>query len=314
MSESQVWWKDEAPRFLTGVLAHINQSRRRHESVDRCEDLFKALNKTWNAHFTYRKRKGSLTDTEVAKGRSDSQAFAQLLIAGLDGEDTKRLCESESVGALAAFSPQVMNHDTLIRRDYDPRHVTEELRNEACDEHKQLLSALGRYSQDPNGNNSRTALLKKIQQLLYVVRSNIAHSEKTARGPDRAKSKRDEEVSNLASRVVEDFFDLLFEQPSRRLAVYGTLAPGEVNETVLGSVVGDWEDGVVKGELTTKMGLARLRWDEGAPDVRVKVLTSVDLPQNYPAIDRFEGKSYTRILIPVAFGGSMMICNLYEIA
>ena len=53
MTSPQDWGKQEAPKFLADVLAHINQSRRREEPVDLCEDLCKALNKTWIAHFAY---------------------------------------------------------------------------------------------------------------------------------------------------------------------------------------------------------------------------------------------------------------------
>lgn len=144
MNLSPNWWKDEAPRFLVDVLAHVNQSRSREEPVDRCEDLCKALNKTWNAYFSYRKRHGRLTETENETGRSDSQAFTQLFVVGLDDGPAAYLCECESVKALAEFSPQVMNHETLMRRDYDPSDVTDDQRKKASDEHRQLLNAFNR--------------------------------------------------------------------------------------------------------------------------------------------------------------------------
>ncbi|MBW3539379.1 MAG: hypothetical protein KY476_03845 [Planctomycetes bacterium] len=49
------------------------------------------------------------------------------------------------------------------------------------------------------------------EQILFVVRCNIAHSEQTPKGPDLEKAKRDREVSELTSAVVEDFFELLFD-------------------------------------------------------------------------------------------------------
>lgn len=312
MDFTQPWWKEEAPRYLAEVLAHINQSRRRDEPVDRCEDLCKALNKAWNAHFAYRKRNGGLTEKEIEKGRTDSQAFTQLLLGGLDDGLAERLCDSEGVAALAAFSPQIMNHDTLMRRDYDPRDIPERLKKEACDEHRQLLNAYKDYAGGPKDRDQRDRLLKKLQQLLYMIRSNIAHSEKTPRGPDPAKSERDRAVSDVASGVIEEFFDLLFEHPSHRFAVYGTLAPGKANHSVLGGLEGGWDDGTVHGEITTDMGLARFRWRESGPEVAVKVLTSGGLPEHFPRIDKFEGRQYARSLVPVYCGGSLMVCNIYE--
>lgn len=312
MNLIQPWWRVEAPRFLSDALAHINRSRRREEPVDRCEDLCKALNKTWNAIYAYRRRHGGLTAKEAGDGRSDSQAFTQLLLGGLDDGRDGQLCDFDGVTALAEFNPQIMNHDTLLRRDYDPRDIPERLRKEACDEHRQLLNAFKDYAGGPKGRDQRERLLKKLGQLLYVVRSNIAHSEKTPRGPDFDKSDRDREVGEVASRVIGDFFDLLFEHPSRRLAVYGTLAPGEVNHTIVADLGGEWGAGAVRGELETGDGFPRFRWNQSGPEVAVRVLTPIDLPEHFPRIDRFEGRSYNRSLVPVVMDGSLVVCNLYE--
>jgi gamma-glutamylcyclotransferase (GGCT)/AIG2-like uncharacterized protein YtfP len=276
--------------------------------------LCKALNKTWNAHFAYRRKHGRLTDSEKEKGRSDSQAFAQLLLAGLDDRFAESLCGCESVKVVVAFIPQVMNHDTLTKRDYDPSNVTDDLRKEACGEHRQLLNAFNRYAGGQRDRGSREALLKKLAQLLYVIRSNIAHSEKSPRGPDREKNERDRAVSGVASSVIEDYLDLLLDRPSHRLAVYGTLAPGGPNASVLADISGEWSEGTVRGELTKDEGLPWFRWREADSDVGVKVLTSTDLPYYFPEIDRFEGKRYARSLIPVDCGSTLVVCNIYEAA
>jgi gamma-glutamylcyclotransferase (GGCT)/AIG2-like uncharacterized protein YtfP len=312
MSTLQVWWMEEAPKFLSDVLSHINQSRYREELVDRCENLCKALNKTWNAYYAYRKRNNLLTDGEKKNGRTDSQAFAQLLLIGLDDELAERFCGSGSVRCLAEFSPPVMNHDTLMMRNYDPSNLTDELRNEASDEHKQLHNAYKRYVISPSQKDARIALLKKLKQLLYVIRSNIAHSEKTPRGPDTSKNERDRAVSSVTSTVIEDLFDILFDQPSQRLAVYGTLAPGEPNASVLEDIQGEWRDGLVRGELAENMGLRYFRWREPRQEIAVKMLMSKDLPNHLPKIDKFEGNAYKRLLVPVMCGSELYVANIYE--
>lgn len=155
-------------------------------------------------------------------------------------------------------------------------------------------------------------LLKKLATLLYIIRSNIAHSERMPRGPRLAKHERDRAVSSLASAVIEDYFDLLLDRPSHRLAVYGTLAPGEPNASVLADISGEWSDGTVQGEVTQIEGFRAFRWMEGGAEVGVKVLMSKDLPDHLPKIDRFEGKNYKRILIPVACESELTVANIYE--
>src|SRR5438270_10528222 len=100
-----------------------------------------------------------------------------------------------------------MNHDSLLNLRYDPFHITEDVRKKASDEHRQLSNAFARFSKSPNDRSLKDALLKKIAQLIYVVRSNIAHSEKTPQGPDLEKSERDRLVSDVTANVIEDLFD-----------------------------------------------------------------------------------------------------------
>ena len=64
MSEPDPWWQQESRHFLNDTLAFINASRLRNEAIGRCDELCKALNKTWTAFFQYRSRTGLLNDTE----------------------------------------------------------------------------------------------------------------------------------------------------------------------------------------------------------------------------------------------------------
>jgi gamma-glutamylcyclotransferase (GGCT)/AIG2-like uncharacterized protein YtfP len=306
------WWKEEASRFLAAALAHVNRSRRRDNPVDRCEDLSKALNATWNAHYSYRRRQNLLTDTELQNGHSDAQAFTQLLLTGLDDELKNQLCDSATLKDLAEFSPHVMNHHTLLRLDYDPGAVTEEQRREASAEHRKLLKAYREYGGGQREPAARDAMLKKLATLLYVVRSNIAHSVKTSRGPDLSKNERDRVVSDVTSPVVEDFFDVLFDRPSERLAVYGTLAPGGPNAALLSAVSGTWTEVVARGELSGQPGLPSFRWKTDGKEVRVQLLTSTGLPGCYPELDKFEGQDYSRSLVPVTRGAEVVVANIYE--
>lgn len=106
--------------------------------------------------------------------------------------------------------------------------------------------------------------------------------------------------------------------PSHHLAVYGTLAPGEVNHGQVADLRGEWQQGFVHGELVpegwgTTYGFPAFRWDPEGPQVRVQVFASPDLPAHWPRLDAFEGPGYRRILVPVedADGNLVTVANLY---
>lgn len=105
-----------------------------------------------------------------------------------------------------------------------------------------------------------------------------------------------------------------------RLAVYGTLAPGEPNEHQLSALAGQWHaGGTVRGHLAEQgwgavLGYPALAWSEDGPPVPVQVFVSSDLPRHWPRLDAFEGEEYRRILVPVhGAGGVLAVANLYAV-
>lgn len=106
---------------------------------------------------------------------------------------------------------------------------------------------------------------------------------------------------------------------SIRLAVYGSLAPGELNHHVIADLTGSWRVGYVTGELYetgwgATSGYPGIRWDPEAAPVAVKLFTSVQLRFQWHRLDRFEGPEYCRVLAPVVDDrGVVRVANLYEI-
>lgn len=105
---------------------------------------------------------------------------------------------------------------------------------------------------------------------------------------------------------------------SHRLAVYGSLAPGEVNYQVIADLPGSWEDGIVTGTVRSSgwgadVGFPVLSWRAGGPPVTARVLVSDALPGAWGRLDAFEGPDYRRILVPVhAPDGALLgVANLY---
>jgi gamma-glutamylcyclotransferase (GGCT)/AIG2-like uncharacterized protein YtfP len=105
------------------------------------------------------------------------------------------------------------------------------------------------------------------------------------------------------------------------LAVYGTLAPGRSNHHVVAPLGGSWTEGWIEGDLLAvgwgaTLGYPAFRPRIGGPAVPVWVLTAATLPAAWPALDRFEGPGYRRILVPVFTDERRLhtVANLYAAA
>ena len=84
-----------------------------------------------------------------------------------------------------------------------------------------------------------------------------------------------------------------------RLAAYGTLAPGRVNNHQLADLTGCWRQGTVRGRLVeagwgAKLGSPGLILDPSGQAVEVHLFESPDLPGHWLRLDDFEGTGYRR--------------------
>src|SRR3990172_8794843 len=299
------WWQTEVMiGNIQEVLAHINYVRTYPiwKKTEICERLFMALNKTWTAFNDYQKE----------LGRADIKSFTKLLTEGILDSYVEEFFKSEELQDLVEFEPHIMNHDTLRRKEYRPDgQIEQHLKREATEEHRHLVSAYKNYKKSPSDDTKKT-LLKKTAELLYIVRSNIAHGEKNPYGPDLKKAERDEKVSGAVIPVLLKLLELIFDKPDHKLVVYGTLAPGAPNESILKNIDGVWQDCQIKGEIKIHNGLKHFKWNINADEIDTKMFISKSLPEKLPSIDKFEGSKYHRILISVKVEDRWVIANIYE--
>lgn len=121
------------------------------------------------------------------------------------------------------------------------------------------------------------------------------------------------------AQLREEMFAQLLGYPGNRLAVYGSLAPGERNHWVLGELAGEWTRGSVHGILHpdgwgATEGFPGMQWVPSADAMSVLLFSSTELPRHWARIDAFEGDDYRRILIPVGLdGGDRVVANIYEV-
>ncbi len=109
----------------------------------------------------------------------------------------------------------------------------------------------------------------------------------------------------------------LLAEPQKALAVYGTLAPGEVNHHQIADLEGRWTEGFVRGDLGSlgggaDQGFPALLWRPDGPRVPVMLLRSHHLEDHWQRLDRFEGAAYCRILVPIEGEDAIVaVANLY---
>lgn len=305
------WWKAEPVGGVSDVISLWNDARFESDSVRGFDVLSKAANGLWTQLNRYEKHNGFLPPECQAKGRGDTASFEQLLKTSLSNDEKRRIAESSELAALVNLRPTVMSHDVLRRENYDPMRIPDSIRKKASEKHSELADAFQKYS-TTRSDECLDKVVKKLADLLFVIRSNIAHGEKTPCGPDLNKTRRDQEVCRCARPVMEMILCGIFDRPDRRLAVYGTLAPGGANHVRLSNLPGTWFDARLSGHVNARDGLPYFIWDLSDPEIRAKILDSEKLEQSWPDLDRFEGQSYQRMLVVVTVDGvGLSVANIY---
>ena len=101
-----------------------------------------------------------------------------------------------------------------------------------------------------------------------------------------------------------------------RLATYGTLAPGEVNNNQMKGMAGVWSKGTMRGRLINSgwginHGFPGLIPDSEGSDVPCHIFESFDLPDHWSRLDEFEGEGYFRTSIMVQTDDGDKECSAY---
>ena len=105
----------------------------------------------------------------------------------------------------------------------------------------------------------------------------------------------------------------------RRLAVYGTLAPGRPNHGQLAHLPGRWFGGVVHGHLFAAgwgadLGFPGLVLDDDGDEVQVQILESAGLVTEWPRLDAFEGPGYRRDVVEAHTATGLVAAQIYVLA
>lgn len=299
------WWQtSELQGYLDVALAHLNEAADASETESptrMCELYFLALCTLWNGFARH----------TLDPPPADTPRFISLLRT--ISEDARTILrKSEALKNLEELTPEILDHSVLKSgRHRSGQVMTDSLRNEASQRHRDLRDACSASIDEEPGTRA-DRVLTKLAELLLVVRSNIVHGEKTPGGPDSEKAARDDEVSALVVPLQKTIIEFLFDQPGQRLVAYGTLRPGGSNEGMLKDVAGHWQPCSVRGTVDERHSLKCFRWQPRGVAVEAMLFTAAGLADAWERLDRFEGNEYARHLIPVETNGLRLIANIYE--
>jgi len=290
------------PGHITEAIYHFNQAinilNGKACIVEVSRHLFDALNKIqteWGCCYQ---------DLQDLSEMGEIKRFQKMIEEGLETRPRNEFLKSDELRNFVFFKPQIMNHDTLRSYRYRPDvDIEPKLLKKATKEHHKLELAYNKRNDD--------LVLKRTTELLYIVRSNIAHGKKTPYGPDLKKKERDKLICNAVVPLQCLLIDFILNYPSQKLIIYGTLAPEMPNNYIISDLQGTWEKCWINGYIDDIHGFPVFHWDTSRPSIEMQLFVSSSLPEKWSIIDEFEGSSYKRRLITAKTNNGITVANIY---
>jgi len=294
------------PGHLAQAISHYNEA---------CDDLEKGVSKVEVSRLIFyglnKVQTEWIRNTEE-QGLGDVKAFQTMISKELSSNTRMELLISKELKKFISLKPMIMNHNTLRHRDYNPDiKISDTLRKEAEEEHRKLTKAFEDFNRDRTEEIEKR-VIKRAAELLYIVRSNNAHGEKTPYGPDLIKKERDEKVCEEVIPLQILLFNFLLDRPEMKLVSYGTLRPGQRSHQIISDLKGNWTSCKLRGFINEVDGLSEFSWNPSGPEVVAQLLVSSELKERWSYIDQFEGHRYKRRLVPVFIENGITFANIYS--
>lgn len=288
----QRWWeKDEvAFRNLIGGLTQMNRRTEEHAIDNQYRRLIHALMQFASGY------------SDAAFGRDTGEAkkirdYVGDCAAWALSDD---FIHSDQFRRLAEFKPMIANDECVrrLRERFRRLELTPSELGPASEAHAKLMEAAYNFKAHKTQKNRKEAG-RCLGALLYVIRCNLDHSEKTPYGPDVKKSQRDLAVLSVSFPVLEALVLRTLDAPNHRLAVYGTLRRGQPNHAKIEDL-GEPLKGSIEGNVTAEFEFPIFSWSLEASRIPVEVYESNQLTSmRWRSLDAFEGGGYRRIYVPV---------------
>lgn len=301
------WWEKDEVTFadLVGGLTHLN--RRTNGDIDAEYERYIRALKRFAKGYCAARYEDDDRDEEAPQIRKFVRDATQWYLdeGFFDGTAFRTLVRM----------PRLIASESLMRKARDKIKRVELTEAELYDTHathRSLVEATAQYD-ELHDRESRKNVGFWLGGLLYVVRCNLDHGEKTPFGPDLAKAERDVEVLSVALPVVQDVVLRTLEHPEHRFAVYGTLRSGEPNHGLVADL-GAPTDGSVTGSIRQVDSYPVFRWWLEGDNVPVELYASPRLTgARWESLDRHERGSYRRLFVPtrIVASGEHVVATIY---
>lgn len=296
-------------RAITDIVDKINKSENENYYVDKCDKLFSALEIIFGVYIRYATDNNKLSNWAKRQRQplSINCKLSETVNSLLTSEQKSSLFDLTIFKEIIHFKPLIMSDEVLEIYHYNPSNIPEELRERASETHLNLIKEFNYKRQD------NITLINKLCRLLYGVRSNLKHYGKTPFGPDIDKSERDESICQLIYPILTYIIDILLEEPSKKLLIYGTLKFGQPNSTLLDHLRSGNETAYIWGFVEHEDKLPFYTFTISSPmnKIDVELIINNSLPKYIDKLDRFEGDKYDRLLVPYEYNNNILVGNIY---
>jgi len=299
-------------KALTDIVHNLNRAENEKYFVDKCEKMFSSLESIIGLYIDYSIKENKLSDFSKkqleANRLSINNKFSETVNSILKYLEKSNLINSKAFKEIIYYTPLIMSDAVLEHKRYNPDDISEELREKASITHKRLID---------NYNSPRRRddiIITSLCKLLYEVRSNMKHCGKTPYGPDRDKSKRDEEICKLIHPSLSEIINILLEKPNDKLLLYGTLKTGKSNSRILDNYRNNLKNVSIWGfiEMENNLPYYTFSISSSQNEIQAELIHNNELNTHFDKLDEFEGTTYRRIKVPFKNENEVEIGQVYE--
>jgi len=260
----------------------LNLLQKRYQDTVICDTLFKGLT---NLQTEWSKI-NDVQENEIIRESSGGVAtFIEFILSTLKEKERHILLNSKEFRNFVDFTPLILNQKILFRNDYHhKKEIETEIVRNASEKHRKLQNAYKRYKDNKTIENQKM-VIKKMADLLVVVRSNITQREKTPFSSYLKKWECDEAVSHVVIPLQLRLFDMLLDYPSEKLIVCLPSGSEDTYYKTLSDLQGTWQKCIINGFIIKRRDLLLLYPDINGEDIDAQLFTSLRLSKKWKSLD-----------------------------